>query len=272
MTKFSLNFTGERMMPEFADKNTFWDHVYRYRFAATFVKGKKVLDVASGEGYGVAALGVAGAKQVVGIEIDSASCRNAKHKHRLDVCQANAEELPIADRTIDVVVSFETIEHLNCPRKLVAECHRVLNTKGLLILSTPNREVYSEGGKHNPFHTVEFNREELTALVREHFKHFNLFSQRSLTVSRWSLLSLAADRTEWVNTRGFWRVRNILREATCPHLWRGDVDEVTRSKPIPTILASGHPLESLVNPYQVRKWSPQSVEKPFFYIVVASKA
>ena len=52
----ALPYTGERMVPEASESNTYWEHIYRYRFATRFAKNKRVLDVACGEGYGSAAL------------------------------------------------------------------------------------------------------------------------------------------------------------------------------------------------------------------------
>jgi O-antigen biosynthesis protein len=61
--------SGERMVPERSGGLTFWEHVYRYAFASDFVKGKYVLDIACGEGYGSAVLLKAGAEKVIGIDI-----------------------------------------------------------------------------------------------------------------------------------------------------------------------------------------------------------
>src|SRR4051794_1612507 len=57
-----MEHTGERMVPESSDSNTFWEHIDRYRFASRWVKSKRVLDIASGEGYGTRGLLEAGAK------------------------------------------------------------------------------------------------------------------------------------------------------------------------------------------------------------------
>jgi hypothetical protein len=52
----TMEFTGERMVPDGADDITFWEHVYRYKFACKYVRNKRLLDVACGEGYGAAAI------------------------------------------------------------------------------------------------------------------------------------------------------------------------------------------------------------------------
>jgi len=47
-----LEWTGERYVPWMEPGEIHYEHLHRYRFAKEFVKGKKVLDLACGEGYG----------------------------------------------------------------------------------------------------------------------------------------------------------------------------------------------------------------------------
>ena len=86
--------------------------------------------------------------------------------------RARPPKLPLADASVDVVVSFETIEHLEAgdqPRML-AEFARVLAAGGVLVLSAPNRPEYSESrGYVNPFHRHEHDRAELDRLLGAHF-------------------------------------------------------------------------------------------------------
>ena len=104
-----MKYTGERMIPDQADEQTFWEHVYRYRFACGHVRGKRVLDVACGEGYGTAALAMADARSVIGVDIDPATCEHVQRTYRLDARVGSAQALPVDSNSIDVVVSFETI-------------------------------------------------------------------------------------------------------------------------------------------------------------------
>jgi SAM-dependent methyltransferase len=86
---------------------------------------------------------------------------------RVEVMQANLADLPLPDESVDVVVSFQVIEHLWDQAQFVAECARVLRPSGLLMVSTPNRITFSPGRDTpiNPFHTRELNAEELTQLL-----------------------------------------------------------------------------------------------------------
>src|SRR5260370_30915583 len=101
----TLEPTGERMVPESADMFTFWEHVYRYAFASRFVKGRRVLDIACGEGYGAAALQKAGAAHVIGIDISESVCLHARKKYGLDARPGTGKQIPLHDSSADVVVS-----------------------------------------------------------------------------------------------------------------------------------------------------------------------
>src|ERR1017187_1344633 len=147
-----IEFTGERMVPEKADANTFWEHIYRYRFATTFVNGKKVLDIACGEGYGAAALMQSGATSVIGVDVSPEACEHATHRYGIKTRLGDAQNIPLENASVDTVVSFETIEHLARPEKFLDECVRVLAPGGQIIISTPNRDVYLLHAPQNPYH------------------------------------------------------------------------------------------------------------------------
>jgi SAM-dependent methyltransferase len=266
----SLDFTGERMVPEKASQTTFWEHIYRYRFATKFVRGKRVLDIACGEGYGSAALLQAGAASVIGVDISEETCNHARQKYGIDARPGDALNIPLPDQSVDLIVSFETIEHVDRPAAFLDECVRVLAPQGRLVISTPNRDVYSEGGKHNPFHQQELNQAEFTLLLNQRFRNWKLYTQSPKAVGRLSIRSLAASNTTWIHTRGFWRVRSLLRAHTCPHLWK-DAGEEYRIAPVQTILSRDNYLASLVNPYAIRKWSRVHQEQSLYLIGIAQR-
>jgi GT2 family glycosyltransferase/SAM-dependent methyltransferase/glycosyltransferase involved in cell wall biosynthesis len=175
-----LAFTGERMTSEAAGQIEF-EHYHRYCFTRDLCDGRDVLDVASGEGYGAALLaGVA--RSVVGVEIDGPSVAHAAANYRADnlrFLQGDALALPLADSSVDVVVSFETLEHLDDQNRFMAEVRRVLRPGGLFVVSTPDRSVYSAPGTEpNPYHKLELTEPEFRALLLNHYVNVTLLSQR----------------------------------------------------------------------------------------------
>jgi 2-polyprenyl-3-methyl-5-hydroxy-6-metoxy-1,4-benzoquinol methylase len=135
--------SGERMVPELSGGLTFWEHVYRYAFASDFVKGKNVLDIACGEGYGSAVLLRAAAKNVIGIDISESACLHTRQRYGIDARVGSAENIPLPNNSVDIIVSFETVEHVPNPGRFLDECARVLVASGILVISTPNKEVYT---------------------------------------------------------------------------------------------------------------------------------
>jgi SAM-dependent methyltransferase len=255
---------SERMVPERASGRTFWEHLARYRFAKDFVPGKRVLDIACGEGYGAAALARAGAKSVVGIDVSPEVCAHARSKYGLDARPGDARAIPLPDRSIDVVVSFETIEHVADPAAFLGECARVLVPEGVLIVSTPNRPVYSGLDHQNPFHRVEFDEREFTGLLRSRFRTVRLSTQFPRSAAWWHPRSLAAERSPWLRIRGFWRLSSWL----CPAI-RAEVPRATRDSAAEAILRRDAFLSTLFNPYLVRPYSGLSRERPYYWIAVA---
>ena len=175
-----LGFTGERYVPAVGDQVQH-EHYHRYLFALGFCKGKEVLDIACGEGYGSALLGTV-ATSVLGVDHEEETVQHAERNYASDnvtFCIGRATSFPISSESVDVVVCFETLEHVDDHDRVLTECVRVLKPGGILILSTPDRDVYSAGGPHNEFHVREVNAEELEQLVQQHFRHCAFGGQRS---------------------------------------------------------------------------------------------
>ena len=176
-------FTGERFVPGIDDAELAMEHYQRYYSALPLVRGKKVLDAACGEGYGTALLAKAAA-HVTGIDISPDAIARAKGSYsqegRVRFIEGSIAELPLEDYSIDVVVSFETIEHVpeDIQHKFLDEIARVLKKDGFLIMSTPNKEVYSDRpGYRNEFHVKEFYREEFLGFLKGRFSRVSLFHQ-----------------------------------------------------------------------------------------------
>ena len=179
----SEEFTGERYLPGVVGEIAY-EHCHRYAFARRFVAGRRVLDAACGEGYGSALLANE-AQSVIGVDVDPAVVAAASRRYgasaNLQFRAASVTKLPLADASVDVVVSFETIEHLeaNDQPVMLAEFDRVLAPDGLLVLSSPNRPEYSDArGYANPFHRFELDRDQLAARLDPGFPARCWFGQR----------------------------------------------------------------------------------------------
>lgn len=175
------NWSGERL-ETFIINQVSLEHLHRYAFALNFVKGKRILDIACGEGYGVKLLSQY-ATHITGVDIDENSIKKAIHKYEspnISFKLGSATEIPIPDNSIDVVVSFETLEHLAEHDQMMKEIKRVLSPSGLLIMSTPDKLNYSDKNESkNPFHIKELYENEFRLLINNHFKTSSFFKQQS---------------------------------------------------------------------------------------------
>lgn len=180
-----MEFTGERMVPGFNKGDEIYlEHLNRYFFASRFVEGKRVLDIASGTGYGSSILHANKAKNVIGVDISEEAISFSKKTYKADDLNflvGSATSIPVEDNSIDIVVSFETLEHLSGEdqTKFLKEIDRVLTHDGVLIMSTPNVNVFPKG---NSFHIKELNRKEFTDLLDKYFGQVKILYQDNIEV------------------------------------------------------------------------------------------
>jgi GT2 family glycosyltransferase/SAM-dependent methyltransferase len=194
-----IDWTGERCVPWTPDIQVVYEHYHRYLWAAELVRGRRVLDVGSGEGFGSAILaGVA--ERVVGVELDATTVEHSRLNYvapNLELRVGSALELEqLEAQAFDAVVMFELIEHVTDHERVLAGIEHVLAADGLLILSTPDRRMYTEAtGVHNPFHEHELSEPELRELLAARFAHIELLGQRAVAGSRISALEPPAQRS-----------------------------------------------------------------------------
>ncbi len=171
-----MECTGERYLPEF-DGDWTLEHLHRYLLACELATGKTVLDIACGDGYGSAML-ARHAAQVTGVD----TVERARGKYVADnlrFLQGSATDIPLDDDSVDLVVSFETIEHLTEQDRMLYEIRRVLRPEGFLLISSPDKYEYSDvPGYHNEFHLKELYCQEFEALLQKHFSRHALLGQR----------------------------------------------------------------------------------------------
>ena len=180
-----MDFTGERYVPELRGQ-IYYEHLHRYMLAFGMSRDLDVLDIACGEGYGAAYLAIV-ARSVVGVDIDPQSIRHAGARYtgmNLSFRVGSCTDIPLADDSVDVAVSFETIEHIEQHERFLKEIVRVLRPDGRLIISSPNKAVYSDRDQYqNPYHVRELYFDELRDLLCSWFSEVRLYGQRIVAVS-----------------------------------------------------------------------------------------
>lgn len=176
-------FTGERFVPGINDSQLELEHFQRYYSILPLVKDKVVLDAACGEGYGSHIISGA-AKKVTGIDISEEAVGRAREKYeisgKLEYFVESVADLSMPDQSIDVVVSFETIEHIpeELQQQFLNQIARILKKDGILIMSTPNKEIYSDlFDYHNEFHIKEFYKDEFLDFLHQKFENIKLYNQ-----------------------------------------------------------------------------------------------
>lgn len=180
--------TGERFLPWMEDAKIAFEHLHRYLFACQVADGKRVLDLATGEGYGAALLGRVAAS-VVGLDIDESAISHAELTHaaptvsfRQGDCLTLESEFPRG--RFDVVICFELIEHIADHTRLLAGARHALALDGVLLLSTPNRPVHrTRSPGPNPFHVAELDLAEAVTAVSAVFRHVRVWGQSAISGS-----------------------------------------------------------------------------------------
>ncbi len=186
-------FTGERANPHSPNmrQDIMVEHWARYELAQPYARGKRVLDAACGTGYGSAHLAEVAAL-VTGWDIDGATAAYAQTKAphgNLHFGVGDVRTLPLADRSFDLITSFETIEHVVEGRQVLAEFQRLLTPDGTLLISTP---LGSEDG--NPYHFAHYNRADFGPMLGEFFDSVEMQYQRGGSFSETTNVPMVLDR------------------------------------------------------------------------------
>ena len=179
-----MKVTGERFVPGKMFKHSEIEHMHRYKCLLQVLSNKIVLDAACGTGYGSDIIASV-AKEVYGVDI-SQEAINYANSHftansNLKYIRGDITKLPFEKGKFDVVVSFETIEHVDgkMQAKFLKEIKRVLKPEGVLIISTPNKEIYAEqeGNITTEWHVKEFLEGEFKAFLNTEFENVHYFQQ-----------------------------------------------------------------------------------------------
>ena len=146
----------------------------RYSFCLPFVKGKQVLDVPCGIGWGTSML--SGAASLTGVDADAEAIRYAASRFSgIDFRVGRMEALPLEPNCFDVVVCLEGLEHLylSDAKLFLAEARRLLRRNGRIIVTVP---LLKGGMRHsgNPYHPYEFTEIGVRNLLEQHFETVSL--------------------------------------------------------------------------------------------------
>jgi len=192
------------VIPEETDARFLSQHLAAYAFTRQFARGKRVLEIGFGEGYGANYLAEV-AQDVTGIDAAPGNIPRAHAKYprnNLHFLHMEGSGLTFPDASFDLVGSFQVIEHIPEPQlvSFLTEIRRVLNPAGLCCISTLNLEHNMKPGKpYNKlcYHEKEFTGPELRALLERIFPHVELhglylsrphrFYQR---LKRWGLMNV----------------------------------------------------------------------------------
>jgi ubiquinone/menaquinone biosynthesis C-methylase UbiE len=174
-------FTGERVIPE-QDRSgeKYYGHLIFYDFAKKYVKGKIVLDDGCGTGYGSAFLLKAKPLKVIGIDVSVDAIIYAIQRYRcpqLSFLVADGCQLPFPDKSFDVVISSQVIEHVDDDEAYLREVVRILKDDGFFMVSTPNKQTFNPNESPMPFHCREYYVHEFVRLLQSFFRNVKIFGQ-----------------------------------------------------------------------------------------------
>lgn len=181
-------------------REIWYEHMHRYAFAQPLGRGLRVLDAACGEGYGSALMADVAAS-VTGLDVSPQTIAHARARYgertnlRFDVADCTRlDHLP--DASFDLIVSFETLEHVQDQERMLDGFARLLTPTGLLLVSTPDKRNYSDiPGTVNPYHVRELYREQFEAMIAGRFGAYRLFGQKLLFQS--ALWDMGGSHQNW---------------------------------------------------------------------------
>jgi len=188
-----LSLTGERTLPDVPEEN-YWfrRHLVVYEWIAGRVRGRRVIDMACGEGYGTAALARTAAS-VIGVDANPEAHEHARLRYRLENVRFERALVEAFSEPADAVVFLQTIEHLREPGGVLEHFRSLLSDGGSVFVSTPNVLTLAPKGasrSDNPWHVHEYRLAEFERLCREHFSEvelYGLFHARKLRLHELAL-------------------------------------------------------------------------------------
>ncbi len=188
-----LALTGERTLPDVPEENYWYRrHLAVYGWIAASVVGRRVIDMACGEGYGAALL-AASAASVVGVDANPEAHEHARLRYELPNLRFERAMVETYAEPADAVVFLQTIEHLRDPAAVLGHFASMLCPGGVVFVTTPNVLTLAPKGAQrsgNPWHVREYRFEEFTQLCRASFadvQFYGLYHARKLRLHELAL-------------------------------------------------------------------------------------
>jgi 2-polyprenyl-3-methyl-5-hydroxy-6-metoxy-1,4-benzoquinol methylase len=182
-----LSLTGERTLPDVPEENYWYRrHLAVYEWIAARVAGRRVVDMACGEGYGSNALAAAGAASVVGVDANPEAHEHARLRYLRPNLRFERALVESFAEPCDAVVFLQTIEHVRDAGAILEHFKSMLAPGGVAYVSTPNLLTLAPPGAErsdNPWHVREYRAEEFRALCEARFERIEmlgLFHARKL--------------------------------------------------------------------------------------------
>jgi 2-polyprenyl-3-methyl-5-hydroxy-6-metoxy-1,4-benzoquinol methylase len=193
-----LHLTGERTLPDVPEEN-YWYRRHRvvYEWIAQRAHGRRVVDLACGEGYGSAVL-AATAELVVGVDANPDAFEHARLKYAGGNLAFERDMIETWSGDADCVVFLQTIEHVQDPDAVLARLRDLVGPRGVVYVSTPNVLTLAPKGAErsgNPWHVREYRPQEFRALCARHFASVDLLGL--FHARRLRLHQLAIERAGW---------------------------------------------------------------------------
>ena len=154
-----LSLTGERTLPDVPEEN-YWfrRHLVVYEWIAARAHGRRVVDLACGEGYGSSVLGRTAAS-VVGVDANPEAFEHARLKYTSERVRFERTMIELWRGDADCVVFLQTIEHVQDPDAVMEAIREQIGPRGVAYVSTPNVLTLAPKGAErsgNPWHVYEY--------------------------------------------------------------------------------------------------------------------
>jgi ubiquinone/menaquinone biosynthesis C-methylase UbiE len=160
-----FEWAGEQYLPAIKDASMVYQHIHRYLYASELLKGKRVLDLTIGDGYGSDLLART-AGSVVTLLRDEDNARHAGEKYKrtnLHFIAGQISEISIAeDHSFDAVLCFDAIQNIEDRHRFLSKVKRLMKEPGVFMVSATE---------------TEFADEELRTLLSAFFKKVELYGQ-----------------------------------------------------------------------------------------------